>query len=164
MDLIRSALTDHLFSKDELEWINGAYGDSMSFMLCFGLKHYKDEDCDEAKAIVVAMMQDEVEDDDDAADILGLGSLSMGGKDADDDSETDAPRLLAESYFSREELEFINSGYGDVITFMLSFGLKFYKEEDCEEAQSIIAALLAQGDEGDDSDENEGGAGGKDKK
>jgi hypothetical protein len=56
---------DHHFSPAELDWINSSYGNSRDFMLCFGLKFYNDEDCDEARAIARAMMvEDEVDNDD----------------------------------------------------------------------------------------------------
>jgi len=51
-----SHFADHHFSKEELEIIEQGWGNSENFMLSFGLKFYKDEDCKEAKAIVQGMM------------------------------------------------------------------------------------------------------------
>jgi len=53
---------DHNFSPAQLHWIERYYGNSEKFMLCYGLKFYNDDDIEEAKAIVNAVMaQDNVE-------------------------------------------------------------------------------------------------------
>lgn len=50
---------DYNFTHSQLEWIGKHYGNSENFMICFGLKFYKDEDLDEAKRIAEIMMNDD---------------------------------------------------------------------------------------------------------
>ncbi|KAK4167797.1 hypothetical protein QBC43DRAFT_137198 [Cladorrhinum sp. PSN259] len=47
---------DYHFSNNELDFIEGGWGDSANFMFSFGLKFYNDEDCREAKEIVRGLM------------------------------------------------------------------------------------------------------------
>jgi hypothetical protein len=54
-----SHLADYNFSEAELNWIKKLYDYSSRFMLSFGLKPFEQEDCDEAKAIVRAFMEDD---------------------------------------------------------------------------------------------------------
>ncbi|CAH0038091.1 unnamed protein product [Clonostachys rhizophaga] len=49
-----------------------------------------------------------------------------------------------------KQLRWIKGDYGSSVNFMLSYGLTFYKDEDCEEAQAIANALTM--DDSDDSD------------
>jgi len=49
-------MADYLFSHNELEWIEKAYGNSMNFMFSFGLKFYDPEDCDAATELVKEFM------------------------------------------------------------------------------------------------------------
>ena len=53
-----SHLADYNFSGAELKWIQKHYRYSSNFMLSYGLKPYDQGDCDEAKAIIKAMMED----------------------------------------------------------------------------------------------------------
>ena len=52
-----SHLADYNFSHAELEWIKKLYQYSSKFMLSYGLKPFEQEDCDEAKSIIRAMME-----------------------------------------------------------------------------------------------------------
>ncbi|KAH7161592.1 hypothetical protein EDB81DRAFT_756112 [Dactylonectria macrodidyma] len=49
---------DHKFSEKVLDWIEAYYGNSMHFMLCYGLKFYNDEDCEESQSIVRVIMSE----------------------------------------------------------------------------------------------------------
>ncbi|KAK8932807.1 hypothetical protein VCV18_001348 [Metarhizium anisopliae] len=62
-----------------------------------------------------------------------LGYLNVGTYEA-------GPRQLAEHFLSEEELNFVNQTYGDSMSFMTCFNLRFYKEVDCLEAKYIAAA------------------------
>lgn len=67
----------------------------------------------------------------------------------DEEGDDDLPLAgdFADSNFTREELDFIQDGWGDSESFMLSFNLKFYKEDDCEKAKAIVRAFMAQDDD-----------------
>lgn len=47
------------FNDQELSWIKANYGKSRNFMFSFGLKLFDEEDCQEAKAILRAFMNDD---------------------------------------------------------------------------------------------------------
>ena len=53
-----SHFADHHFSETELEWIEKHYNHSSNFLRSYGLKFYEDEDCQEGKAILKALMED----------------------------------------------------------------------------------------------------------
>lgn len=70
------------------------------------------------------------------------------------DSEGWAQAHVADYNFTSDELDFIERGWGNSEMFMLSYGLKFYKDGDCEEAKAIVRALMADSDD-EDSDAEE---------
>ena len=51
-----SHVADYNFSPVELKWIKKHYQYSSNFMLSYGLKPFEQEDCNEGKAIIRAMM------------------------------------------------------------------------------------------------------------
>jgi hypothetical protein len=119
---------------------------------------FKDEDRDEGRSILRAMMEPDEGSD---TDMLtgGASELSPGRSNvlphSNHDDEVEDRSLqghYADYDFTQEELDFIEGSYGNSETFMLSFGLKFYKDEDCKEAKAIVRALMAP--EESDSEED----------
>ena len=49
---------DYHFSTAELNWIEKHFQPYDSFIICYGLKPWVDEDCEDARSIVRAMMDD----------------------------------------------------------------------------------------------------------
>ena len=43
---------------------------------------------------------------------------------------------------TRSWTKYIESRWGSAEDFMLVYGLRFYKDEDCEEAKAIVARLM----------------------
>jgi hypothetical protein len=41
----------------------------------------------------------------------------------------------------------MNKEYGNSINFMFSYGLKFYDDDDCDEAKLILRAIMENGEE-----------------
>ncbi|CAG7558039.1 unnamed protein product [Fusarium equiseti] len=125
---------------EEKQWLKNHWGNEFKFLMSHGLNINKEDDREEGRSILRAIMADSDDDDSDDSDV-GLGY-----------SNDDRPEVqLAESYFDADELKFINKHYGDSLTFMITFGLKFYKAEDCEEARSIVGSLMHP--ESDDNDD-----------
>ncbi|KAL8789939.1 MAG: hypothetical protein Q9195_006600 [Heterodermia aff. obscurata] len=54
-----SHVADYHFSAEELEWIKKNYGHSGNFLFSYGLKPFEDDDCQEGKSIILALMEDE---------------------------------------------------------------------------------------------------------
>ncbi|KAI1071507.1 hypothetical protein LB507_005411, partial [Fusarium sp. FIESC RH6] len=112
----------------EKHWLKDHWGGEFQFLMSHGLNINKEDDREEGRSILRAI---------------------MAGSDSDDsDSGLDYPNdyrpevQLAESYFDADEVKFIRKHYGDPLTFMITFGLKFYNAEDCEEARSIVGNLM----------------------
>ncbi|KAL6404993.1 hypothetical protein AUP68_11833 [Ilyonectria robusta] len=122
-------LAASLFDEKELTWIESNWGDPHNFMMSYGLRFYKDEDCLEAKRLVQALMH---ADDDD-----------------EDDDESDPEAGFADHLFDETELDWIRSNYGTSTKFMTSHGLKLHRERDCEEAISLVRVSM----HGDESEE-----------
>ncbi|KAL2128193.1 hypothetical protein VTI74DRAFT_9529 [Chaetomium olivicolor] len=142
------------YTKEEKDWLKRHWGGEFKFLAAHGLSIYKDEDRDEGRRIVRAMMQKHEDEDRDMLTEGGSGSRTgrsnglPGWLDDDvaEDSELSLEGHFADYNFTEEELEFIEGGWGNSESFMLSFGLKFYNDEDCEEAKVIVKALMAQED------------------
>ena len=54
-----SHMADYSFSAEQLDWIKKHYKHSANFLHSYGLKPFEDGDCQEGKAIVQAMMDDD---------------------------------------------------------------------------------------------------------
>ncbi|KAH7013687.1 hypothetical protein EDB80DRAFT_710707 [Ilyonectria destructans] len=115
-----AAFADHIFDETELDWIRSIYGTSTKFMLSHGLKLHRERDCEEAKSLV---------------------RVSMHG----DESEEEAD--FADHVFSRKELDWVRSNWGTSTNFMINHGLKFYKNDDYEEAQAIVRTFMREDDD-----------------
>ncbi|RYP81276.1 hypothetical protein DL770_005942 [Monosporascus sp. CRB-9-2] len=128
-------------SAEEKQWLKKNWGGEFKFLASHGLSINKEEDRQEGRIILRAMLASSDGDDSDDSDIGW------------DDPKDDRPeRQLADSYFDADELKFIGAHYGDSVTFMFSFGLKFYKSEDCEEAQSIVRSMMRRNSDTYESD------------
>jgi hypothetical protein len=66
--------------------------------------------------------------------------------DQDEDSNDIEPSTssAADHNFTDKELDFIRRGWGNSERFMLSLGLRFYIHDDCEEAKTVVRALMAE--------------------
>ncbi|KAL6402748.1 hypothetical protein AUP68_14084 [Ilyonectria robusta] len=118
-------------STEEKQWLKKHWGGEFRFLASHGLNINKEEDREEGRIILRAILAGSDGDDSDDSDI---------GRDYPNDDRQEGQ--LADSYFDTDELEFIKKHYGDSLTFMFSFGLKFYKTEDCEEAKSIVSSMM----------------------
>ncbi|KAF7547490.1 hypothetical protein G7Z17_g7710 [Cylindrodendrum hubeiense] len=131
---------DHVFDEKELTWIESNWGNSNNFMLSYGLKFYKNEDCDEAKAIARALMHNDDENVD----------------EDEDDDESGVETDLADHIFDKEELAWIKSNWGNSSTFLVTYGLKFYNDDDWDEAKAIVRACMHDDENGtDDGDDDQ---------
>ncbi|SPO04349.1 uncharacterized protein DNG_07034 [Cephalotrichum gorgonifer] len=119
-------------SDTEEGWLKEHWDGEFEFLLCHGLQIYKEEDREEGRAILRAIMDGRDSDDDED----GGNGWDYNGWDSSDDDRSETQ--LADSYFDADELRFIRDNYGGSTTFMFAHGLKFYDPEAGEEAQSIF--------------------------
>lgn len=99
------------------------------FLRDYGLNIYKDEDREDGRAILRAIMLQEVDEGDD--------------EEGDDEEGDDGDGHMADYHFTERQLSFIKKQYGNTMNFMLSYGLKFYDDDDCQEAKAIIRGIMA---------------------
>ncbi|KAL6857290.1 hypothetical protein J3F83DRAFT_751104 [Trichoderma novae-zelandiae] len=145
----RQISTDEPYTAVEKAWLKKHYGGEFKFLLSHQLSIYDEEDRAEGRAIMRSMMiRDEMDDDDDDEnedddeDEDNDEEEDDDDEEGDDEEENDFERHLADHHFNEQELDWIEKNYRDTATFMYSFGLKFYNDEDCEEATAIVRAFL----------------------
>jgi hypothetical protein len=153
------------YTDEEKEWLKENWGGEFRFLRAHLLKIHDEEDRAEGRRIVRAMMHDShdsnVNDDDDDDD---------DDDDEDDDDEDDmdedgdsfiisytdghgakpiiphAGGHAADYYFSKDELIWIEKNFGNSASFLVTYGLKFYNDDDCKEGKQIVQAMMSEDD------------------
>ncbi|KAL2211482.1 hypothetical protein CC79DRAFT_203606 [Sarocladium strictum] len=123
------------FDENEHDFMDQNFGGYKNYMGENGFKFGDEEAMAEAKSYVRAMMGLSSDNDDNSDD--------METSDADDDDDDDEGNMAgpADYFFTEKEVKIMRREGGSTEYFMMMHGLKFYKEEDCEEAKAIIRAL-----------------------
>ncbi|KAI4148514.1 MAG: hypothetical protein L6R39_002778 [Caloplaca ligustica] len=120
----------------EKQWLKNDYRDEFHFLRCHGLSIYKDEDRDEGRRILRALMQH---------DSIGSSGSSTESLDLfQRDLEQDPSSHAADYHFSAEELDFIEEEYGHSGNFLRCYGLKFYDDDDCRQGKAIVHDMLLE--------------------
>jgi hypothetical protein len=143
---------DELYTTEEKAWLKANYGGEFKFLQTFGLSIYKDEDREEGRSIARGFMTNDGEPKRNETRELNVGFVETVYDDEDEDEddansflremEDDPMSHLADYNFSQAELKWIKKHYQYSSNFMLSYCLKPYNQEDCDEAKSIIQALM----------------------
>lgn len=117
---------------EEKHWLKHISGHKDEFHLLrdHGLSIYKDEDREEGRQILRALMADDDCAEEDA--------------DEDEDDEWDPTGHQADYAFKAAELEFIEKHWGTSENFLMTHGVKFYDDEDLEEGRAIVRAFMAE--------------------
>ncbi len=121
------------YTPEEREFLKKNWGGEYKFLLQHGLKIHNEDDRTEGRSILRALMEEDASDEDFGGDF---------GEDFEDE-EFDFEGHQADYNFSSQQLDWIEQHYGNSETFMLSYGLKFYDDDDVEEAKSIANAMMA---------------------
>jgi hypothetical protein len=116
------------YTSDETAFLKKHYGSEYHFLLQHGLKIHVDEDRDEGRGMLRAIIR---EDD-----------MSESENDQEDDFEGHQ----ADYNFSHRQLDWIEEHYRNSEHFMMSYGLKFYDDEDLQEAKAIVEAMMNRDD------------------
>ncbi|KXJ93649.1 hypothetical protein Micbo1qcDRAFT_201617 [Microdochium bolleyi] len=151
-----AASREEWFTPAEKEWLKVNYGGEFRFLRNHGLSIHEEEDRKDGKTVLKALMcRDELEVPthvSDAAKTLLHSRLVGLGMPSDDDYSgggNATPHVSAANpAFNDKQLEWIRAVHGGVGAFMLSYGLKLYREEDVVVARDIANALM------DDSDDD----------
>jgi hypothetical protein len=117
------------YTADEKTYLKENWRDEYHFLLEHGLNIHKEVDRAEGRSILRAFR-----DEDDV-------------HNNSEDDEFDLEGHQADYNFSHSQLDWIEKHYGNSESFMLSYGLKFYDNDDIEEAKAIVDAMMAQDEE-----------------
>ena len=139
------------YTDEEKAWLKQNWQGEFRFLRAHLLHIDKEEDRAEGRRIVRAMMNQSEEDDDNNDD---------DDNDDDNDDESDefeisythghgatpiiphADGHMADYNFSEKELVWIEQNYGNSASFLISYGLKFYNDDDCEEGKAIVKVMM----------------------
>lgn len=116
------------YTADEKAYLKENWRDEYHFLRDFGLNIYKEEDRAEGRQILRVFKNKGASNDE------GSG---------DDDDELSLEGHQADYNFSSSQLDWIEKFYGNSENFMVSYGLKFYDDDDLEEAKAIVDAISA---------------------
>ncbi|USP77744.1 hypothetical protein yc1106_05018 [Curvularia clavata] len=125
------------YTDEEKSFLKTNFRDEYHFLLQHGLKIHSDEDRAEGRRILRAIMREDDEEDSDGEP----------EDDEDDGSEFDLEGHQADYNFSAEQLDWIGEHYGNSEAFMISYGLRFYDDDDLEEAKVIADAMMHDDDD-----------------
>ncbi|KAL6790958.1 hypothetical protein J3E68DRAFT_438730 [Trichoderma sp. SZMC 28012] len=118
------------YTAEEKAWLKEHYQGEYKFLMSYGLSIFDEEDRAEGRAIVRAMISADEDDD----------------EDEDEEDDDDDVAHLADYHFDEKELAWIKKHYQNSATFMFSYGLKFYDEEDCAEAAGLVKEFMSDGE------------------
>ncbi|KAK5995966.1 hypothetical protein PT974_04386 [Cladobotryum mycophilum] len=154
-EYVEHQVHDRLFSHHQLYYINRGYGNSALFMERMELDIDDKGDRREAESLAKEYCDDPLDDEDEHAVAIVMSRWNTGKSHS-------GPSKLADHFFSHDELDFVNKSYGDSMTFMICFGLKYYNGKHCRKAGRIVSFLMSRpikpaegGDEDDWTDEEE---------
>ena len=140
---------------EEKAWLKQNWGGEFEFLRSHMLNIHKEDHRAEGRCLVRAMMdagEYEADDDDDEDD---------EDEDNDDDDDNDfvisytngrgatpiiphAEGHIANYYFSEQELIWIEQNYGNLASFLVSYGLKFHNDDDCQTGTRIVKAMMEE--------------------
>ncbi|KAL7816107.1 hypothetical protein V8C44DRAFT_323995 [Trichoderma aethiopicum] len=136
---------DQPYTAAEKAFLKKFYGNEFKFLTLYELSIYDEEDRAEGRAIARSLMRaDAGYDDDDEVDGRHQENKDEDeGEEDEEEDENDFERHLADHHFDARQLDWIEENYRDSATFMYSFGLKFYDDDDCQEAKAILRSFMS---------------------
>ncbi|KAL7916726.1 hypothetical protein GGI35DRAFT_433915 [Trichoderma velutinum] len=134
---------DEPYTTEEKAWLKKHYKGEYKFLMSYGLSIYDEEERAEGRAIMRSMASAD-EDGDETGEETERREEDDEGEDEED--EDDEFGHLADYLFNKKELAWINKHYQNSAAFMLSYGLKFYNDEDCADAKALVRSIMSEGD------------------
>lgn len=117
------------YTAEERAYLKDTWRGEYKFLLAHGLNIHKEEDREEGRSILRAMREHEDSDED------------------SDDDEYEFEGHQADYNFSHRQLDWIERNFKNSEQFMLSYGLKFYNDDDVDEAKAIADYMMRHGGE-----------------
>ena len=123
------------YTTEEIAFLKKNYGSEFHFLNQYGLKIQSEADREEGRGILRAVMRED--------DML---SDSSSSDKEDDFDESEFQGHQADYNFTDRQLDWIEKYYHNSEQFMVSYGLKFYSDEDLRKAQVIVEAMMNEDD------------------
>jgi hypothetical protein len=115
-------------SIEEKSFLKRSYGSEFKFLMSYGLSIYDEDDRQEGRSILRALMSDDEQ--------------SIESDDFEAELERDPTSHVADYKFSDPQLDYVELHHGNSGNFMRYHGLKFWDEDDCNAAISIVQTLM----------------------
>ncbi|EGR49887.1 uncharacterized protein TRIREDRAFT_121125 [Trichoderma reesei QM6a] len=131
---------DQPYTDEEKAWVKKHFGNEFRLLMLYGLSIHDEEDRAEGRAIARSFMRADAEREDDEMD---QDDDDDEEEEEEEEDENDFERHLADHHFDAQQLDWIEENYRDSATFMYSFGLKFYDDDDCEQAKAIVRSFMS---------------------
>ena len=138
-------MTKKRYNRRQLSWLKRNYGDEAKFLQSHGLSIEVHEDRNRGAQTVVDEMEASIKDPGERDALYAVeehddpkiehyreeGFVSISGS-------SDKVLTMADSLFEKDSLEYIRKHYEDSGRFMLSYGLRPWDEDDCDDAKRIV--------------------------
>jgi hypothetical protein len=116
------------YAAEETAFLKENYGSEFRFLMQHGLIIHNEEDREDGRAILRAVMRADDEESDDSEDTF--------------DEESEFEGHQADYNFTHRQLDWIEKHYRNSEQFMISYELKFYDNEDLDEAKAIVEVMM----------------------
>jgi hypothetical protein len=139
----------NFYTREEKRWLKANHGGESRFLQAEELNPFVTEQRHAGRILVRELIAAEGSEGkrkvDDALSPDDDGTIELIDSDEDvdeDDDEWDPEGHMADYHFDHKTLDWIDEHYGNSMNFMMSMGLKFYDDEDCEEAKAIAETMM----------------------
>jgi hypothetical protein len=132
-ELLNSVQDAASYTAEETVFLKKHYGSEFHFLTQHGLNIHVQRDREEGRAILRAVMRESETSKDEESD---------DKEDEFDESEFEGHQ--ADYNFTDRQLDWIEKNYHNSEQFMISYGLKFYCDEDLQEAKVIVEAMMEE--------------------
>lgn len=148
------------YSVDEDSWLKDHYGDESCFLQAHGYAIHDDQGRTDSRKILRAIIEDDKKGWAELGLRLGHRGLDEDSTEANDDEDDDDDDTssfvreledhpeshFADYHFSNAQLDWIKNNYGCSSNFLLSYGLKFYDDDDCNMGVRLASQLMEDDD------------------
>ncbi|KAL7919805.1 hypothetical protein ACQKWADRAFT_322763 [Trichoderma austrokoningii] len=126
----RQWIGEQPYTVEEKQWLKKHYEGEFKFLMAHGLKIHDEEDRAEGRAIMRMLAKNHDEEDDEEEDEEG------------EEEDSDLEGHFADYHFNEEELDCIEKHYRNSANFLISYGFKFYDDQDCAAAKRLLQDFL----------------------
>ena len=131
------------YTGEEKQWLEDEWGGEFRFLRAHFLSIYDEKDRAEGRRIVRAMMDADADDEEGDDDDESFNISYTDGRGAEP-IIPHAEGHMADYHFSETELIWIEENFGNSASFLVTYGLKFYDDDDCKDGKRIAQAMMLE--------------------